>query len=89
MFTWEISIDWIQDWHMAKGECDVICNKDKAIYDTSISSNSSGSLSLFNTTTNTVGNGCTGDNILLCCLLEALIETFFAKMNVRKHKNEV
>ena len=54
----------------------------------SVLSNDAGWLSLFNFFSNTDGNGRTGDDILLRCPLEALFETFFAKMNVRQHTNK-
>jgi hypothetical protein len=54
----------------------------------SVSSNNAGSLSLFNIILNSEGNGRTVDNILLRCPLEALFETFFAKMNVHEHTNK-
>ena len=54
----------------------------------SVSSNNAGWLSLFNSISNTDGNGRNRDNILLRCPLEALFETFFAKMNVRQHTNK-
>jgi hypothetical protein len=54
----------------------------------SVSSNNACSLSLFNSISNTEGNGRTGDNILLHCPVEALFEIFFTKKNVRRHTNK-
>jgi hypothetical protein len=75
-------------WHTAKGEYDVIEIKIKPFTTPQLSSNNACSLSPFNTTSNIVGNGRTGYNILLRSLLEASFETFFAKMNVRQHTNK-
>jgi len=51
-------------------------------------SNDAGWLSLFNCNSNTDGNGRSRENILVRCPLEALFETFFAKVNVRQYTNK-